>query len=405
VIRLKRFDLPYCPCGYASRVSRKGSSSFGVEFVEDRKLRSLWVGGAELSKPPDGLIQRGTKAVKQVSQDQRNVIGRIGNLDPNLIPSTTARRSRRPSARRQSRGDGQRAGAARRRAARDGRVERRDDRRRRGRRVGRLGVVTASPIRPLAVATPDDRRWKRNGQPGIALREASALPCAALAAYRTRLTRFQRRPRGRGHGARRVHTRRMKALALNLVTRGPSRRPSAHRALAATDGRLALNRPIGVRPGDRSRVRRSRPAHGGAFGGMPVESILQGWHGGRRPSLGRGHRVARRAPWRLGEGLVSASAPSLLSRRPSARRRSRRRTTGGAKRKALRLGCRRCRPRWCNVEGAGAGAGGLSRAAHRFHTSSGVRSGVVIASSGPGIRRRGARDGRVERRDGRWCIL
>ena len=88
VVRLKRIDELCRACGYTRRIGRKVLSSFGAPFFENGKLRSSGVRSRKLSKPPNELIERGTKTVEQISQNQGNIAGRVGYLDPNLIPAT-----------------------------------------------------------------------------------------------------------------------------------------------------------------------------------------------------------------------------------------------------------------------------------------------------------------------------
>ena len=88
VVRLKRIDELCCPCGYARRAGGKGLSRSSVAFFENWKFRSLGVRSSESSKRPNELIERGPKTVEQISQNQRDGVGRVGYLDPNLIPAT-----------------------------------------------------------------------------------------------------------------------------------------------------------------------------------------------------------------------------------------------------------------------------------------------------------------------------
>lgn len=90
VIRLKQFDDMFCSCGYSRRVLHKLLTIPNGVVVKDRKLRSFGVRTLGLGEPPNRLIQGGAEAVKQIPQNERDLVRRVLDPDPNLVPATLA---------------------------------------------------------------------------------------------------------------------------------------------------------------------------------------------------------------------------------------------------------------------------------------------------------------------------
>jgi hypothetical protein len=90
VVRLKPFNEQPGPCGYAISTGVKRPARVPGILVEDRELSSFGIRRSELRKLPDRLIKRRSKAVDKITQNQRNFVRGILDLDPNLIPAALA---------------------------------------------------------------------------------------------------------------------------------------------------------------------------------------------------------------------------------------------------------------------------------------------------------------------------
>lgn len=90
IVRLKRLNNPHCTCGHSlSPIGKLFARSRNV-LVQDGKLRSIRVRQSQLGELPNGLVKSTPQAVQQVTQNQRDFVRRIVDLDPNLVPSTLA---------------------------------------------------------------------------------------------------------------------------------------------------------------------------------------------------------------------------------------------------------------------------------------------------------------------------
>jgi hypothetical protein len=83
VVRLKRVDDLHCPCGYTVREFPELARVGGFE---NRKLGTLGIVDSQTCKAPDELIQGRPKAIQEVPDDERYMIGDVFNLDANAIP-------------------------------------------------------------------------------------------------------------------------------------------------------------------------------------------------------------------------------------------------------------------------------------------------------------------------------
>jgi hypothetical protein len=85
VVRLKRFYDLDCVCGHARSLLLEGLSGLGVENVEDRELGMLGIRESQLREKPDQLVQGRPQAVEQVSDDERNSVGRVRDLNADAM--------------------------------------------------------------------------------------------------------------------------------------------------------------------------------------------------------------------------------------------------------------------------------------------------------------------------------
>jgi len=83
VIWLKRFDNRQCLCGYPGSSSLE---SLRVGSFENRELRISGISSLELCETPYKLVQRRPEAVKNVSDNERDSVGRVFVLDANATP-------------------------------------------------------------------------------------------------------------------------------------------------------------------------------------------------------------------------------------------------------------------------------------------------------------------------------
>jgi hypothetical protein len=85
VIRLKRLDDSPCLCGYSLS---SGSKYLPVRSLKNRKLSSLGIGlrRSRLGELPNQVIQRRTKAVEKITDDQRNKVRNRFYIKPDDIP-------------------------------------------------------------------------------------------------------------------------------------------------------------------------------------------------------------------------------------------------------------------------------------------------------------------------------
>jgi len=87
VVRLKRFDSFCCSCGCSGSVVSECPARSGIAFVKNRELGSFGIRDFEFRELPNGLVKRGSKTVKQVTQDQRYIHGDVCHLYSNFITS------------------------------------------------------------------------------------------------------------------------------------------------------------------------------------------------------------------------------------------------------------------------------------------------------------------------------
>jgi hypothetical protein len=86
MVRLKRFDLTNSPIRDSFGKVMEPLSCFGIPNLHDWKLRPFWE-ACQPGQTPDQLVKRGSHAVKNVADDQRNLRGNVLELKVNDMQS------------------------------------------------------------------------------------------------------------------------------------------------------------------------------------------------------------------------------------------------------------------------------------------------------------------------------
>lgn len=86
VIRLKRFDNVDGRRRNSPGEIGKPPSGFGVAHIKDRELRPLGIGKAQLGQTPHELIEGRAQTVEEISRNQPEASGRLGQMQVNAVP-------------------------------------------------------------------------------------------------------------------------------------------------------------------------------------------------------------------------------------------------------------------------------------------------------------------------------
>jgi hypothetical protein len=81
VVRLKRFDNGHCICGYSQSLPVK---SLHIDLLKNWELSVFGIALAQCGQTPNELLQRSSEAVENLTDDKRNLVGNIGDLNTDM---------------------------------------------------------------------------------------------------------------------------------------------------------------------------------------------------------------------------------------------------------------------------------------------------------------------------------